>query len=46
MGPSVFGCAPVVAGCAHAAEPQMSQPRAPEGAPVLDLVWKTKELQS
>ncbi|MFG2343661.1 beta-ketoacyl-[acyl-carrier-protein] synthase family protein [Streptomyces phaeochromogenes] len=28
------GCGSVVAGCAHAAEPQMSQPRAPEKQPV------------
>ncbi|MGA5507458.1 beta-ketoacyl-[acyl-carrier-protein] synthase family protein [Streptomyces umbrinus] len=33
-GGSDVGCGSVVAGCAHAAEPQMSQPRAPEKTPV------------
>jgi hypothetical protein len=46
MGWSLFGCGSVVAGRAHAAEPQMSQPRAPFGALELALVFKFKELQS
>jgi hypothetical protein len=46
MGRSLFGCASDVAGRAHAAEPQMSQPRAPFGALDLAPVFKFKELAS
>jgi hypothetical protein len=46
MGRSFFGCALVVAGRDHAAEPQMSQPRAPFGALGLTLVIEFKEVSS
>ncbi len=48
--PGDFGlfvtCGLVVAGRAHAAEPHMSQPRAPKGALVLSPVFEFRELQS